>query len=205
LTERRQTEPSTHEPTTEKDAGREEADAGVQSPEAILETLSYEASDAALFPGSLREEYFFAYDLLLDPALISRHTKGLQVAKIVYVPNHRLVWPYFYPPMASALPSLERTNREGDTVWGILYDARKKNFGTLEQHLKVPNRYHRLAVNTIDRGGRRFPAFTYVLTPRDLVPGKPSTAYRDRLLAAAEARGLPEEWLASLRGEEVSG
>lgn len=173
------------------------------SPETLLETLSAQANEAAMFPGSLREDYFFAYDLLLEQSYVARFVRGLQWAKNVRLPLHRLVWPYYYPPAASALPSLLRTNREEDCVWGILYLATGRDFNLLARHLRTPNRYHRRGVITKDRGGRRFNAFTYVLTLQDDVLGHPSQQYMDRLLAAAEERKLPEEWMAELRAIEI--
>jgi hypothetical protein len=155
-----------------------------------------------LFPGSLREEYFFAYDLLLDQGAVSRFVKGLRLAKIVRLQHHRLVWPYFYPPSGTALPSLLRTNQDADNVWGVLYQARGKDFSPLAEQLRVPNRYHRRGVITLDRGERRFTAFTYVLTLHDDMMGRPSPGYLAQLLAAATERELPEEWLAYLRSIE---
>lgn len=176
----------------------------VLSPEALLETLSAQTSDVAMFPGSLRAEYFFAYDMLLDQATIARFTKGMQMSKIVSLTHHRLVWPYYSPPVGSALPSILRTNQEDDCVWGILYNARGKDLSALNTYLRVPNRYHRRGVITTDRGGRRFPAFTYVLSIHDDTLGKPSRDYLDRLLAAATERQLPDEWLAQLKALEVA-
>jgi hypothetical protein len=174
------------------------------SPEMVLETLSAQANDTALFPGSVRAEYFFAYDMLQDQAAVARFVRGLQMAKVVSLPHHSLIWPYYSPPLGTALPSLLRTNQEQDCVWGILYSARGRNFSPLNTYLRVPNRYHRCNVITVDRGGRRFPAFTYILSKHDPAPGKPSRGYLDRLLAAAQERELPEEWLAQLSALETA-
>ena len=186
-------------------AGTPSSEGGtVLSPEAVLEDLGQQTNDVAMFPGSMRETWFFAYDMLLDQSTISRFVKKLNVGKIVSLPNYRLAWPYYFPPQSTALPSLERTNRDSDIVWGLIYDATGRDFAELERHLRVPNRYHRSAVFVIDRGGRRFPAFTYVLTLKDDVPGKPSADYRDRLVAAAAERSLPDEWLSQLRGLDIA-
>jgi hypothetical protein len=188
-------------PQSNNNVPGEGADAQM-SPETLLETLGAQANDAAMWPGSLREDYFFAYDLLLDQSNVSRFVKGMPWAKNVYLPLHRLVWPYYHPPAGSALPSLLRTNREEDCVWGILYFATGRDLSLLARNLRTPNRYHRRGIITKDRGGRRFNAFTYVLTLQDDVMGKPSVSYKDRLIAAAEERKLPEEWLAELRAIE---
>lgn len=174
------------------------------SPEMVLEALSAQANDTALFPGSLRAEYFFAYDMLQDQATVARFVKGLQAVKVVRLPHHNLIWPYYYQPQATALPSILRTNDEQDGVWGILYNARGRNFSPLHTYLRVPNRYHRCNVITVDRGGRRFPAFTYILSKHDEAPGRPSRGYLDRLIATAQERALPAEWIAYLSALETA-
>jgi hypothetical protein len=184
------------------DAGGGAVDTAL-SPEAVLESLSAQANEAAIFPGSLREQYLFAYDLLLDQGLIGRFIKGQLAPRIVQLQNHRLVWPYYHPPAQSVLPSIERTNRTDDVVWGVIYEMRRRSLTELERYLRVPNRYHRHAVSCLDRGGRRFTAFTYVLTMNDPVPGKPSAEYREQLLSCAGERELPTEWLETLRGIET--
>jgi hypothetical protein len=170
----------------------------VLSVEATLETLAHQTNEAAIFPGSLREEYLFAYDLLLDQATVGRFIKGQLAPRVVQLTNHKLVWPFFFAPAGSALPSLLRTNREEDVVWGVIYETKRKDMRALEEYLRVPNRYHRRAVPVLDRGGRRFMAFAYVLTVSDPMPGKPSAEYRGKLAAAAAERSLPADWLATL-------
>jgi hypothetical protein len=194
----------TDSPRSDIEQGGEVPGGAVRSPEALLEALSAQASDVAMFPGSLRAEYFFAYDLLLEQSAISRFVKGMLAAKIVSLPHHCLVWPHYFPPAGSALPSLLRTNLDGDCVWGALYNSRGKDLSALNTYLNVPNRYHRRGVVTTDRGGRRFPAFTYVLSISDDVMGKPSRDYLNRLVSAASERELPEEWLAKLKALEVA-
>jgi len=173
------------------------------SPEALLEVISAETSDVALWPGTMREQWFFAYDTLMEQAAISRFVRKMNVNKIVQLPHYKLVWPFYYPPLETSLPSLDRTNREEDLVWGMIYECRGKSFVELERFLRVPNRYRRASVQVQDRGGRRFPAFTYVLTRWDEVPRRPSGSYRDRLVEIAVERELPVEWLEQLRGIEV--
>jgi hypothetical protein len=182
---------------------QDSGEGGGVSPETLLETLGAQASEAALFPGSLREEFFFSYDLLLDQSTVSRFVKGMTVAHICVLRNHRLVWPYFYPPAGSCLPGLLRTNQDEDCVWGVLYRTAGKDLRALESYLRIPNRYHRRGVATMDRGGRRMAAFTYVLTLHDPVMGKPSKEYLERLVACATERGLPDEWLANLKALPV--
>ena len=173
------------------------------APDAVLETISAEINEAAIFPLSTREVFFFAYDLLLDQGTVARHVKGLVPERIVQVPGHKLDFAYFYPPVATALPTLTRTNDPADQVWGILYNAKEKDFKLLEQQLRVPNRYHRRQIYTLDRGGRRFPAFAYVLSLYDDDPRPPSPRYMEELIAAARERALPPDYLKFLEDHET--
>ena len=174
------------------------------SPEAVLETLSAQTEEVAMFPGSMREEWFFSYDVLMEQTMISRFVKKMNVSKVVSLPHYRLVWPFYYPPQGTALPSLERTNQPEDVVWGLIFSCRGKSFRDLERYLRVPNRYHRSAIQVQDRGGRRFPAFTYVLSRQDDVPPKPSPEYVTQLIEVARERELPDEWLDRLAQIEVT-
>ena len=174
----------------------------ILSPEAVLAQLSQQAADVAMFPASTRTTHFFAYDVLLEQATISRFVKGMLADKVVRLPHHKLIWPYYYPPRGTGLPSLARTNRPEDEVWGLLYNTRSKDFKELERHLRLPNRYHRVGVRPQDRGGRIFPAFTYILTIADDLPSRPSMQYREQFANAAAERGLPDEWVAKLRALE---
>lgn len=181
-----------------------EADAvEIQSPEALLAQLSLQTSEVAMFPASTRTTHFFAYDILLDQTTISRFVKGILADKVVRLPHHKLVWPYYYPPRGTGLPSLARTNRPEDEVWGLLYNTRGKDFKELERYLRLPNRYHRVGVRPQDRGGRIFQAFTYILTIADDLPARPSAQYRDELAAAALDRQLPDEWIERIKALEA--
>ena len=181
----------------------EEQDTTTAQPGALLEALGSQIDDAALLPATSRAQYLFAYDQLLEQSLVSRYVKGLRQEKIVCVPRHRIIFPYYHPPQESSLASLIRTNNDNDEVWGILYNLRGKEMKELERYLKVPNRYHRRSVRILDRGGQRLVASTYVLTITDEVHRPPSAAYRDKLIAAAIERQLPEHWIARLQEMEV--
>ena len=183
-----------------------DSDAGnLPAPEAVLEELGAQLNDQSLLAASDRDVWLFAYDLLLDQSTISRFIKGLQETKIVRLPHYRLEWPYFHRLVGTALPSLARSNQPADEVWGLLYECTGRDFDTLERYLRVPNRYRRTTVQVHDRGGRRIPAFTYVLSLRDDTPSLPARAYLDQLTATARERKLPEEWIAKLASAGSEG
>lgn len=173
---------------------------GAVSPEAALEALSQDVDNAVLHSIRTRKTWYFAYDLMLDQTVASRYVRGLKPGKVVRLPNHKLSFPYFYPPEGTSLASVARTNDDSDEVWGYLYEANEVDFKRLERHLKVPNRYFRKSLHVMDRGGRIMPAFTYTLVLADDEPQKPSEEYISQLAAAAKERGLPDKYIASLGG-----
>ena len=169
--------------------------------EGMIEQLGAEITETSLLPIDSKQIYFFAYDILLDQDTISRHVKKLLAFKVVRLPNHRLAWSFFYPPINSALPTLLRTNQPGDEVWGLIYHATNISFVDLDHHLRVPDRYHKKQIQIEDRGGRRYHAFTYVLNHSSGTDLTPSQDYLAQLVQAAKERSLPEEWISQL--EEI--
>ena len=165
-----------------------------------LEQIQAPISEETILPGSQRKQWLFTYDHMMNPAYLLRYVKGIVPGRIVRVPSFGLVWPFHYPPQETALPSLARIDspQPGDGVWGVIYEITKKDLTLLERHLKVPNRYHSRAVQTVNRGGEVTPASTYVLSVSGGEPLAPSRAYLDELLKVAGERGLPEEWLGQL-------
>lgn len=182
------------------------SEGGAPSSSELLEQISAPIAEETILPGSQRKTWLFTYDMLMNPALLNRYVKGIVPGKLVRLPSFRLVWPFYYPPQESALPSIEREESpQGDGVWGIIYETTKKDLSLLERHLRVPNRYHARMVQTVDRGGQVTPASTYVLHVSGGEPLLPSATYRDELLVTARDRGLPEEWLAQLAALTVAG
>lgn len=182
------------------------ADGSAPSNTELLEQISAPIAEETILPGSQRKTWLFTYDHLMNPALLNRYVKGIVPGKLVRLPSFRLVWPFYYPPQETALPSIERVDSpdSGTGVWGVIYETTKKDLSQLERYLRVPNRYHARMVQTVDRGGQVTPASTYVLHVSGGEPLRPSTAYRDDLLTIARDRGLPEDWLAALSALEAA-
>lgn len=173
------------------------------APEQVLQDLKDLADGPVLWDDYEDPLYLFAFDHLMDQAYIARFVRGLRPAKLVWLPHHRLCWPFYLPPQETAVPSLERTNSDEDNVWGILYQANHKDLTRLEEHLRVPNRYYRKSLVVMDRGSRRLSAFCYALNHEAIDAHKPSAAYMERLIEAAVSRKLPDEWISRLKAIET--
>ncbi len=172
--------------------------------EGMIEQMGAEITETSIHPTDTRKTYFFAYDSLLNQSNLSRYVKKLLPFKVVRLPNHRLAWPFFYPPKNSALPSLKRTNESGDEVWGMIFQATGLKFDDLDRHLRVPDRYHKKQFQVVDRGGRRYHTFAYILTPTSETDLTPSKEYIAQLVFLAQERGLPDAWIDKLRSVDTA-
>jgi gamma-glutamylcyclotransferase (GGCT)/AIG2-like uncharacterized protein YtfP len=85
----------------------------------------------------------------------------------------------------------------GEHVWGAAYEAPDDALAALDRKEGAGFAYERVEVE-VDLEGARRPAVAYAVIDKETgVP--PATAeYADVVLRGARARGLPEEWMATL-------
>jgi sulfite reductase (NADPH) flavoprotein alpha-component len=83
-----------------------------------------------------------------------------------------------------------------DVVRGVLYRCGPAAMEILDDYEAG---YERRQVTVTDEAGRPYEATVYVALPKYTVePGRPTTRYRDIVLAGAREFGLPEEYLAQI-------
>lgn len=94
--------------------------------------------------------------------------------------------------------------RNGDHVWGVLWRIDDEGARHLDLTEGVPRGfYHRLPIRVVTPEAEEIEAFTYQSFHGR--PGrKPSRRYLGLLLAGARQHGLPEDWIARLRGFELA-
>ncbi|NNL67947.1 MAG: gamma-glutamylcyclotransferase [Myxococcales bacterium] len=94
--------------------------------------------------------------------------------------------------------------REGDHVWGVLWRIDEEGAHHLDRTEGVPRGfYQRLPVRVVTPQDEEIAAFTY-RSFRGRPGRKPSRRYLSLLLAGARQHGLPEDWIARLRGFELA-
>ena len=92
----------------------------------------------------------------------------------------------------------------GARTWGVCWQIPRAQAEHLDRTEGVPRgAYRRQAVEVETREGVRLAAFTYC-SERGVAGRKPSRRYLGLLLAGAREHGLPDEWVAFLRGLELA-
>ncbi len=90
----------------------------------------------------------------------------------------------------------------GARTWGVCWQISHVQAVHLDRSEGVPRgAYRRQPVEVETRDGARLSAFTYC-SERGVAGRKPSRRYLGLLLAGAREHGLPDDWIAFLRGLE---
>jgi hypothetical protein len=175
------------------------------SEQALSDLLKYEQKPKAesLMPGSLKIDRLFVYDELLDFEIIKRYLNNPKQEMLCYIATHRLWFPKYFLPKNSGLASFERTPNSSDMVWGVTINITGQDLSRLEHYKGAPNRYHICNVIVFDRGERRYPARTFIVSVPDPEPSKPSKEFLSFMVEGARGRGLPEDYVKMLEAFET--
>lgn len=108
---------------------------------------------------------------------------------------------HFDLPVGRGERGVANLRREpGARTWGVCWQITRAQAGHLDRTEGVPHgAYRRQAVQVETREGARLAAFTYC-SERGVAGRKPSRRYLGLLLTGAREHGLPDEWIAYLRG-----
>lgn len=82
------------------------------------------------------------------------------------------------------------------TVYGVVWDLPSEDEETLDRYEGVPRIYSKEIVQ-IEYGGTSVPMLIYI--GRDGMKGRPRPGYLERIVGAAERRGLPAEYVEELK------
>lgn len=188
--------------------GEEKKGGGVgakDTEQALDNLLKYEQKPKAesLLPASLKVDRLFIYDELLDFEIIKRYLNNPRQEFLCYMQVHRVWFPKYFLPKNTGLASIERTPNSSDVVWGVTINITGQDLTRLERYKGAPNRCHIRNVVVFDRGERRYPAKTFVVSVPDPEPSKPSKEYLSLMVEGARGRGLPGDYVKSLEAFET--
>jgi gamma-glutamylcyclotransferase (GGCT)/AIG2-like uncharacterized protein YtfP len=148
------------------------------------------------YPGDLMgRQLYFAYASNMEPRRFQR-----------LCPTGTLVGPARLPGYRLAFSRYSRQRRGGSAdvvpdpeseVWGVLYEVDEDGLAAMDRNEGVPAAYRREVVTAVDQAGNEHEAVTYVANRTgEFLPHRD---YLGVIIRGAEARGLPDEYVESLK------
>ena len=143
----------------------------------------------------MARKFYFAYASNMEPRRFRRLCPGGTVVGPARLPGHRLAFSRYSRQRrggsADVVPDPE------SQVWGVLYEVDEGDLAAMDRSENVPAAYHREVVTAVDGAGEQRQAVTYVANRTgDFLPHK---EYLRVIVQGAEARGLPPEYIESLK------
>jgi len=88
--------------------------------------------------------------------------------------------------------------KQGSSVWGLLFDIDQQALDALDDFEGYPEGFDRWQVEATDDHKEKHTAWVYI-EPKEIDTGaKPRAEYWQRVIAAAKAGNLPQEWIEKL-------
>lgn len=161
------------------------------------------AHNTLTFGGNPRRQYLFAYGANMNPAQMAQRCSRPVVFAIARFPGHSLgffgysnVWD---GALETAIPN------PGHDLWGVVYELSFMDGQRLDAwqdaRLDGGGNYFHYPAQVVDTEGKRHTVLLYkkdVLGPVQ----KPSREYLELIVQGAVERGLPEDYIESMRGME---
>ena len=146
--------------------------------------------------------WYFAYGSNLDPGtFLGRRRMRPRDTRRARLDGYRLIFDLPVGKGERAVANLLPAS--GSHVHGVAYSIGRIQAAWLDRTEGVPRAYRRVEVPLVIEDAPASEAFTYVSERR--TPGrKPSERYMNLLLRGARHHGLPEDYVAWLRGIELA-
>lgn len=144
---------------------------------------------------------YFAYASNMDPAVMAERCRSYTAIGPACLEGYELA--FTRRSRRSGTGVADIVPAPSSHVWGVLYDVDESCLDSLDKKEGFGWAYDRVAVEVrLAADGSSHEAQTYIVLTKESSPVVPSQAYLDRLIAAAESAGLPEAYVAKLRGFE---
>ncbi len=140
---------------------------------------------------------YFAYGSNMDESEIREHCASCRYRGPARLESHRLA--FTRRSIRSGSGVADVLPAPGQEVWGALYELDERDLDALdakEGRGWAYAREHKHVMLSTD--GSEHEAIVYAVISKEPVEIAPSRAYLNRLIAAAEDRGLPEAYVATL-------
>jgi gamma-glutamylcyclotransferase (GGCT)/AIG2-like uncharacterized protein YtfP len=138
---------------------------------------------------------YFAYASNMEPRRFRRLCPGGAVVGPARLPDHRLAFSRYSRQRRGG--SADVVPDPGSDVWGVLYEVEEGDLAAMDRGENVPSAYHRQDVTVVDEQGEEQRAITYVANRTGEFLPHPD--YLRTIIRGAEARGLPDGYVQSLK------
>jgi gamma-glutamylcyclotransferase (GGCT)/AIG2-like uncharacterized protein YtfP len=132
----------------------------------------------------------FAYGSNMDSRQMAERCRHAVLVGLGTLPDHRFI--INQRGVASVVPG------PGAKVHGLLWSLTVQDEEMLDQYEGVPKGFYRKVLLGIERSSRASPSRALVYVASDQKAGTPREGYLEQVLAAAQALGLPAEYIAEL-------
>jgi AIG2-like family len=148
-----------------------------------------------IHPGALGLVAYFAYGANMAESVMAKHCPGHVAIGTAELPGHRFA--FSRRSVRTGTGVADVVADPDSSVWGVLYEV--ENLATLDAKEGAGWAYDRCPVTVLVEGEPR-EAITYKVQRPEPVEVPPSRDYVAGILAAARERGLPDAYIAELRG-----
>jgi gamma-glutamylcyclotransferase (GGCT)/AIG2-like uncharacterized protein YtfP len=138
---------------------------------------------------------YFAYASNMEPRRFRRLCPGGTAVGPARLPGHRLAFSRYSRQRRGG--SADVVPDPASDVWGALYEVDDGDLAAMDRSEGVPAAYRREDVTVVDEQGRERPAVTYVANRTGEFAPHPN--YLRVIIQGAEARGLPDDYIQSLK------
>ena len=139
---------------------------------------------------------FFAVGTNMDAEYLRRIVPGALRLTVARLPGYTVRW-HKRAGSEGKLAAYETSNGR-DAVWGVVYQLSPAGFQLIDDAQRHA-RYAENQVRVIDKDGNQHEASVYV-AEADVIDDslKPTRSYRDPIVRAARANGLPDDYVEQL-------
>jgi len=146
---------------------------------------------------------YFAFGSNLSSQRIRINNPSARFKQIAKLDNYVLDFNYFSKRWQGAAATI--VPRDGEHVWGVLWELDIEHLETLDKQEGVPKVYNRIEVQVEMGDGSKMSAYTYFLVKPEEKDKRPSKIYLDVILTGAKEHILPDHYLTKLESIEHNG
>jgi gamma-glutamylcyclotransferase (GGCT)/AIG2-like uncharacterized protein YtfP len=145
---------------------------------------------------------FFAVGTNMDEAQLRRWVPSARRVTIASLPRFALTW--HKRSIEGGKLAVVHTGHADDVVWGVVYEVDDLGLQRIQEAQRAAG-YREESVTVVDPANAKHEVVVYVARP-EMIDGSlvPTRSYRDPIVNAARANGLPAEYVHELASTPVA-